>query len=181
LAEGAPEIEYPLRWEVHYLYPAEVAVARQALDLIELERGVRLPDIEAVPLALHFVNAQFGAGDINATLQMTELLQRILAIIGEEYNVVIDEGAVAVARFVTHLRYLFHREQQGKKLQQTPAELHEALRAARPREYASAGRIGELLRARFGWEITNDEILYLALHVSRLIDDGSTPVPAEAT
>ena len=181
LAEGAPEIEYPLRWEVHYLYPAEVAVARQALDLIELERGVRLPDIEAVPLALHFVNAQFGAGDINPLLQMTELLQRILAIIGEEYNVVIDEGAVAVARFVTHLRYLFHREQQGKKLQQTPAELHEALRAARPREYASAGRIGELLRARFGWEITNDEILYLALHVSRLIDDGSTPVPAEAT
>ena len=181
LAEGAPEIEYPLRWEVHYLYPAEVAVARQALDLIELERGVRLPDIEAVPLALHFVNAQFGAGDINATLQMTELLQRILAIIGEEYNVVIDEGAVAVARFVTHLRYLFHREQQGKKLQQTPAELHEALRAARPREYASAGRIGELLRARFGWEITNDEILYLALHVSRLIDDGSTPVSPEAT
>ena len=59
--------------------------------------------------------------------------------------------------------------------------MHEALRAARPREYASAGRIGELLRARFGWEITNDEILYLALHVSRLIDDGSTPVPAEAT
>ncbi len=177
LAEGAPEIEYPLRWEVHYLYPAEVSVARQALDLIELERGVRLPDIEAVPLALHFVNAQFGTGDINATLQMTELLQRILAIIGEEYDVVIDEGAVAVARFVTHLRYLFHRERQGKKLQQTQTELHEALRAARPREYASAGRIGALLHERFGWEITNDEILYLALHVSRLVDDG-TAAPA---
>lgn len=170
LAQGAPEIEYPLRWEVHYLYPAEVAVARQALDLIEAERGIRLPDIEAVPLALHLVNAQFGAGDINATLQMTELLHRILAIISEEYGVEIDEGAVEVARFVTHLRYLFHRERVGKKLSATHAELQDVLRAARPREYTSAGRIGTLLAERFGWEISGDEILYLALHVSRLVD-----------
>lgn len=172
-AEGAEEIEYPLRWEVHYLYPAEVAVARQALDLIASERGIRLPDVEAVPLALHLVNAQFGAGDLRTTVQMTELLRRILEIIGEEYKVDIDEGSVEVARFVTHLRYLFLREQLGKKLHQTQAELHQTLRAARPREYTSAGRIGTLLAERFGWEITSDEILYLALHVSRLVDTSN--------
>lgn len=168
--EGVTEIEYPLRWEVQYLYPNEVAVAREALDLVERERGVRLPEIEAVPIALHLVNAQFGASDLSQMVQMTALLHRILAIIREEYGREIDEGSVEVARFVTHLRYLFLRERQGKKLRETSGELHEALRNARPREYTSAGRVGELLRTEFGWTITTDEVLYLALHVSRLVD-----------
>lgn len=173
-AEGAAEIDYPLRWEVQHLYPDEVAVAREALDLVAAERGVRLPAVEAVPLALHLVNAQFGGvGDLDATVQMTQVLREVLAIIGEEYDVQIDENSVDVARFVTHLRYLFLRERTGAKLRQTPAELHAALRSSRPREYTSAGRIGELLAARFGWEVSTDEILYLALHVSRLADgDG---------
>jgi beta-glucoside operon transcriptional antiterminator len=169
-AAGSTEIEYPLRWEVHYLYPDEVAVARAALDLVEAERGVRLPDVEAVPLALHLVNAQFGASDLTQMVQMTALLHRILAVIREEYGSEIDEGSVEVARFVTHLRYLFLREQQGKKLRDAPDAVHEALRNARPQEYTSAGRIGALLSAEYGWTITTDEILYLALHVSRLVD-----------
>lgn len=168
-AEGVAEIEYPLRWEVQYLYPAEMAVARDALDLVYADRGIRLPEIEAVPVALHLVNAQFDA-DISATAQMTQDLHRILAIIREEYGVDIDEGSMEVARFVTHLRYLFLREQQGRKLTDTPIELHAALKSARPREYTSAGRIGTLLSEQYGWSVNVDEILYLALHVSRLVD-----------
>lgn len=183
-AEGGAEIDYPLRWEVQHLYPDEVAVAREVLDLVAAERGVRLPPVEAVPLALHLVNAQFGGvGDLAATVKMTEVLREVLGIIGEEYGVQVDENSVDVARFVTHLRYLFLRERTGAKLRQTPAELHAALRSSRPREYTSAGRIGELLADRFGWQISTDEILYLALHVSRLADaegaaDGSAAADA---
>ena len=180
MENGAVEIEYPLRWEVQYLYPAEVAVARDALDLVERERGVRLPDVEAVPLALHLVNAQFDA-DMTGTAQMTQDLHRILAIIREEYGVEIDEGSMEVARFVTHLRYLFLREQQGRKLTETPAELHTALRSARPREYTSAGRIGTLLADQYGWAVSLDEILYLALHVSRLVDAAEAGIPKKET
>lgn len=168
-AQGVAEIEYPLRWEVQYLYPAEVAVAREMLLVVTQERGVPLPDVETVPLALHLVNAQFDA-DMSATTRMTADLHRILDIIREEYGVRIDETSMEVARFVTHLRYLFLREQQGRRLTETPAELHAALRSARPREYTSAGRIGTLLAEQYGWAVSTDEILYLALHVSRLVD-----------
>lgn len=170
--EGAAEIEYPLRWEVQYLYPAEVAFSREALRIIEQHRGVRLPDLEAVPLALHFVNAQFGATDLTATLRMTEVLNETLGIIRAEYGIEIDEDSVPVARFVTHLRYLFLREQQGKKLKGVGDELKEALRASRPREYHCGGLVAALLNQRFGWEVTADEVLYLALHVARLTDDA---------
>ena len=92
--EGAAEIEYPLRWEIQYLYPAEVAFSRDALRIIEQHRGVRLPDLEAVPLALHFVNAQFGAPDLTVTLRMTEVLTETLGIIRAEYGIEIDEDSV---------------------------------------------------------------------------------------
>lgn len=140
------------------------------MDLVARRRGVTLADSETVPLALHFVTAQLGGGDVTATTQLTETLNDILRIIGEEYGVQVDPGSVEVARFVTHLRYLFLREEQGRKLRETPEELHAALRSARPREYTSAGRIGELLADRLGWSISVDEVLYLALHVSRLVD-----------
>jgi len=172
------EIEYPLRWEVQYLYPAEVAAARAMLDLVAADRGVTLPDVETVPLALHLVNAQFDA-DMSSTAQMTADLHRILDIIREEYGVTIDEGSMEVARFVTHLRYLFLREQQGRKLTETPAELHAALRSARPKEYTSAGRVGTLLAEQYGWDVSTDEILYLALHVSRLVDAAVTAAGPE--
>lgn len=166
-AEGV-SIEYPLSWEVGSLYPAEVAVGRTALDIIELRRGVRLPDLEAVPLALHLVNAQFGTRDIGATVRMTEVLSETLSIIRSEHETEIDEDSVGVARFVTHLRYLFARERAGGAPRPSGSELSDAVRAARPREYASALRIAALLDERFGWQVDDDEVLYLCLHVSRL-------------
>ncbi|HEY3438140.1 MAG TPA: PRD domain-containing protein [Actinotalea sp.] len=173
--EGAGEIEYPLRWEVQYLYPAEVAFSREALRIIEARRGIRLPDLEAVPLALHFVNAQFGSSDLSATMRMTEVLTETLAIIRAEYGVDIDEDSVPVARFVTHLRYLFLRQAQGRQFVETGSDLHDVVRAAKPREWACAGRISTLLAERFGWAVTTEELLYLALHVTRLTAQAASP------
>ncbi len=79
-AEGI-SIEYPLSWEIATLYPAEVAVGRTALEIIEQRRGVRLPDLEAVPIALHLVTTQFGTVDIGTTVRMTEMLSEVLSII----------------------------------------------------------------------------------------------------
>ena len=168
--EGVEPIEYPMRWEVQHLYPAEVAFARQALDLIAAERGVRLPDVETVPLALHLVNAQLGAGDLASTVRMTEVLGQVLGLIRSDYDLDIDDESVEVARFVTHLRYLFVRGQRGTALAEHGGALHDAVRSARPREWACAERVAALLTERFGWAVTLDEVLYLTIHVSRLTD-----------
>jgi beta-glucoside operon transcriptional antiterminator len=172
--EGSPPIEYPLRWEVQYLYPAEVAFSREALTIIERRTGITLPDVEAIPLALHFVNAQFGT-DIDATVRMTEVLAEVLSVIRQSLDVDVDAESVAVARFVTHLRYLFLREHQGSPLSDVADELHDAVRAARPREFACAEQVAALLGRRFGWRLDGEELVYLALHVCRLTTAGTVP------
>ena len=171
--EGVAEIEYPLRWEVEHLYPAEAAFGREALRIIERRRGVRLPDLEAVPLALHFVNAQFGSSDLGTTLRMTEVLTETLGIVRAEFGIDIDEDSVPVARFVTHLRYLFYRQQQGTRFADVGAPLVQAVRAAHPREYDCGVRVAELLTTRFAWDVGGEEVLYLALHVARLTADAA--------
>lgn len=165
--EGAG-IDYPLRWEVTALYPAEVAFARKALKIVARRRGVRLPEMEAVPLALHLVNAQFGAADISDTVRMTEVFSDALALVANRLRAHLDEESVNVARFAAHLRFLFLRRRDGNRPVESDIGLREAVRVAKPAEYDAAVAIGELLRERFDWTVGEDEVLYLALHVSRL-------------
>ncbi|MCV2394453.1 PRD domain-containing protein [Actinotalea sp. M2MS4P-6] len=174
--DGQPAIDYQLRWEVQHLYPAEVEFSRRALDLIHERLGVRLPDAEAVPMALHFVNAQFGSTDIGGTIRMTEVLAEILGQLATELGVEVDEDSLDVARFVSHLRYLFMRGRTGAELAATPPGVVEAVRSAQPLEHAAAVGIARLLQDRFGWPATDEETLYLTLHVARLRASGRRTV-----
>ncbi|MEV7972089.1 PRD domain-containing protein [Cellulomonas sp. NPDC089187] len=169
MREGAPPIEYPLQWEVPTLYPAEVALARRALGVIERRRGVRLPDEEAVPVALHFVNAQLGTADMSQTVGLTRLLSEAVGVIDADLGTRIDPRSADAARFVTHLRYLIADLRADRGVRE-PADdqMAAALRAARPREWACAERIAALVGARVGREVGGGEVAFLALHVDRL-------------
>jgi beta-glucoside operon transcriptional antiterminator len=162
------QITYPLQWEVLHLYPREVAFARHALAVVREVTGVELPALEAVPLALHFVNAQFGSGELSRTVEMTEVFGAVLGIVRERLGVELDEESIDVARFITHLRYLFVRQQQGVPVPDMQGVLLDAVRAQHPAAYDAAVAIQELLRETYAWTVTGDEVLYLALHVARL-------------
>jgi beta-glucoside operon transcriptional antiterminator len=160
--------EYPLQWEVKHLYPNEVAFAERALALIEERRGVRLPPLEAVPLALHFVNAQFGAGDMSSAFQATKALTAAVQTVGEEFGTPIEEDSVDFSRFITHVRYLILRRMRDTHPPRMDETISSALRTARPVAWRAAERIADILEEQFGWTVGADERLYLALHVARL-------------
>lgn len=166
-AEGVA-IAYPLRGEVLHLYPQEVAVGRRAVAIIAERLEVTLPDLEAIPLALHLVNAQLDAGDLTRVMEMTEAFALVLGEVGTFYGVALDEDHLDVARFVTHLRYLARRQERGDLRPDALGDLHLAFRASHPRELQCAERVGDLLRERFQWVVGLDEVLFLALHIGRL-------------
>jgi beta-glucoside operon transcriptional antiterminator len=165
-------IQYPLAWEITHLYPAEVALGRRALDLIERQTHVRLPDVEAAPLALHFVNSQLGSSNLSQVVEMTEMLGRILDLIRYDYLTEIDEGALNTTRFVTHLRFLFLRQYENQPDTLVEPSLRESVRSSDPKAYRCAEKILDLLQAALGWNLTDSEALYLALHIHRLMAQG---------
>ena len=167
-AHAGVHIEYPLRAEVEHLYPEDYQRAMGVLDRINTELETPLPHAEAIALALHLVNSGFASGDLSQTYRMTGLIQQLIAIIGEFFGKELDTGEVTVARFITHLRYLFVRMQQNKQLFAEHSAIGRAIVEAYPRASECAKVLANIIEIRMDDQLTEDEVSYLALHVARL-------------
>lgn len=113
-------IEYPLEAEVRSLYAGEYAKGEALVNAMNDYLGGALPKGEAVALALHLVNAGFSTGDLSNTYTMTGVIQQMLSVIENTYDVTLDQHSVNVGRFITHLRYLFVRIYQHQQLSDEP-------------------------------------------------------------
>jgi beta-glucoside operon transcriptional antiterminator len=172
-AKNGVKIEYPLIWEVENLYPAEVEVARILHSRLSEQLGVQLQHGEIVPLALHFVNAQLGTNDMDAAMRMTSGLAAAFEIIGEEHGIQLEEESASVARFVTHMRHLFFRKRSGGEQLSLSTDIAAAVRDSRPHEYTTARRISQRLFELFEWNVEEEEVLYMALHITRLTAENA--------
>lgn len=166
------DAQHPLSAEVSHLYPEEFATARTMLARVNMalaEKGTAaLPDSEAVAIALHLVNAGFHSGDLRATYEMTGMFSQLFDVVDSAYGITVDRQSVNAARFITHMRYLFVRVNDGKQLDEGFSALHESLALSHPEAVTCADRLASVLELRLGTELSGDERSYLALHVTRL-------------
>lgn len=167
-AREGTHIDFPLRWEVAQLYPAEAALGRQVLTLVNERLGVQLQEDEWVAFALHFVNQQWTKGDFSKTVAMTETISRVFVRLAERWGTPIDENASSATRFVTHLRYVFARAASDKQLNTSRLDVLTAVRQAYPEAADAALDIAGLIGKAINRVISNDEVSYLALHTTRL-------------
>ncbi|RSX52822.1 transcription antiterminator BglG [Bifidobacterium goeldii] len=165
-------VEYPLQAEVQSLYSTEYAQAVALASELNRHLDCKLPPSETVALALHLVNAGFATGDLSDTYKMTGVIQQMLAVIEQTYGVKLDQHSINVGRFITHLRYLFVRIHQGKQLDKEPEPIIESIRQSYPKAMSCADIIGSIVALRLDTNLTEDEVAYLALHVSRVVADA---------
>ena len=168
-------MEYPLRSEVSHLYPRELAAATHIVALVNSRLDEPIPDDEAVAITLHLVNAGFASGDLSETYRMTGLFRQLFDVLEQAYGRSFDRDSVSAARFVTHLRYFFIRMRRGEQLAEGHEILSVAIQQAYPEAYGVALKLAAVLELRLGDEITDNELLYLTMHVARLVAE---PAPA---
>lgn len=122
-----------------------------------------------MPLALHFVNSQLGGDDLARATAWTRLFSEILVLALEGKDRELLGDPLAIARFITHLRYLLVRHERGRASSAFQfTGLQQSLRSEHPEIWGTAGRIADLLAERLGGPVGLDERLYIALHVARL-------------
>ncbi|MGX9901333.1 BglG family transcription antiterminator [Arthrobacter sp. SA17] len=163
--------DYPLRAEVSHLYPAELRAARCILEHVNARLEFPLADDEAVPIALHLVNAGFATGDLSYTYQMTGVFAQLFEVLEHAYSRPFDRDTVNAARFITHLRYFFVRANSGKQLEEGASKLRTAIRESYPDAYSTALKLQAVLELRLGEPLTDDEVTYLTLHVARMVTE----------
>lgn len=176
-AQEGTALSYPLRWEIESIYPREVQFARTVLEYIDRERGVTLPDGEALSIGLHFVNAQLGSGEMARTMEITRLITDSLGLLSSRLETPVDPDSVEVARFVTHLRFLIVRKLEDEQVAPIDPSVRLALEQANREAIAVADDVVGLLADHFGWTVTEDEVVYIALHAASVLHAGA---PASA-
>lgn len=167
-SKNGTQIKSPLEWEVKNLYPEETKVGQKALEIVKNKAGVNLPQSEVTFIALHFVNAQTSSGDMSETTKITTIIGEILSIIKYHYKMEFDENSLNFTRFVTHIRYFIKRQMSSKSLQNENEEIYQMVKSKYTEEIKCVEKIEKFLETNYSWTCSNDEKLYLVLHIQRL-------------
>lgn len=165
-------ITNPLLWEIRSAYAAEYEAALNTLDIIEEETGVRLPPDEAGTIAIHYFNAQDPKRHLKSTYKTVELIGRIIGAIEDDFNIELDREGINFNRLMTHLRFfvlgLVSDEYRPSGLRDS--FLFDMVKQQYPQTYACVVHIRSIVRDELGKDVGNEELLYLMLHIQRVVE-----------
>lgn len=172
--EKGIDIRTPLAYDIIHLYPKEIELGRKTLMTLKKHANVKLPEEEAVNIALHFINAETENGDMHSMMQMIEIIARVDEIIEKNLEVDLDRESYYYSRFVMHLRYLVQRLSSGKQADNKMKGMLYKMAADYPQIYECALSIAAYFKDAWKWICIEEEILYLMIHIVRLkekVDD----------
>lgn len=157
-------------YEVPYLYHLEFIAGKVAVDYINEKLGVSLPPGEASLIALHFVNAKLNNKSVGDTLKFTQTVYKIVNIINYYFHIQVNTDTDSFSRFINHLKYLLIRCQTNHdKSSQFNSVLEELVEKELLKNFACAKKIAALIQSEYTIPVSREEIIYLALHIERLL------------
>ncbi|WP_240193775.1 PRD domain-containing protein [Bacillus sp. PDNC022] len=134
-------IQNRLLWEVKKFYPEEFSIGLHALELIEKQLGIQLPEEEAANIAFHLVNAQQTKDNLNQIVMMTNMVKDILNIIKMHYKIDIPTDTINYSRFLTHLQFFVQRLLENKMLETDDHDLIDQIMRKYPEEVKCVEKI----------------------------------------
>ena len=162
------EVQSPLAYDIAHFYPAEVELGRQALEIIRQRKGISLPESEATSIALHLINGEMENNDMHATLTTTKVIRDVTNIIEDTLGISLDTSGFNYSRFVMHIRYLLQRMEQGTQENNGMSSAMRQLIVQYPDIYRCTMKMVNYFSRNFQWECSEDEKLYLFMHINRL-------------
>lgn len=164
------EYKNAMLWEIKRFYQQEYQMGLHALEIIKNSLGVQLGDDEAGFIALHIVNAELDT-DMSSMVQITNLIQSILEIVRNYYEVELDEESFHYARFITHLKYFGQRLFQNKSVSDVDEQLQKMIQNNYKKDYQCAEQVKAYIYEKYQWELTGEEVMFLTIHLKRITTD----------
>ncbi|SHJ69043.1 BglG family transcription antiterminator LicT [Tepidibacter formicigenes] len=162
------EIHNPLLWEIKRLYKEEYKIGKWAIDLIEKELKVKMPDDEAGFIALHIRNATIDEKMEN-TMDITRMVQDILDIIEDYLDIEIPESNISYDRLITHLKFFAKRVISKKQIKEDDNTILGIIKENYKYAYTCALKIKNYVEASYDYKLRDEEIAYLSLHIKRIM------------
>lgn len=159
-----------LLWDIKRYYAAEYQLGLKALDIIEKDLGVRLPEDEAGFIALHIVYAELNDSNIAQVSQITQLIQELCNMVRYHFAIEFNEEATDYYRFITHLKFLARRLLEAKQSDDHVSDdLFPILVQKYPETYKCVQKIRSFILRKYSYELSEDEQVYLMIHIERVV------------
>lgn len=158
----------PLEWELKQVYPQEYQVALAAVALLSEKTGIEIPEEEAAFITLHYVNSFEDNKGMEETMLISKIVQNILSVVNYHYGKEFRQDSIYFSRFVTHIRYFIKRQLEHEKLTNDTSSLLSVVQLKYQDDFDCAKKIKSFLEETYDWKITEDELLYMVLHLNRL-------------
>lgn len=165
-------IHNKLIWEIEHFYPKEYKIGLRAVEIINELNNANLLSAEAGFIAMHIVNA-LGGGNYNEFENELSDIKTVLKIIKLHFNTNIDESKLSYGRFITHLRYFLKRMYSHNSLRKIDQsdELFSVICKKYFNSYLCVEKIDKYFMKERNVEISDEEKMYLVLHIERVIEN----------
>ena len=95
-------------------------------------------------------------------------MEHVAQAVEREMGSTVDRESFAYARFTTHVRYLIDRIEHNKPIESENSGLYDMLAEQYPRATACAHAISTEIEAAYGAALTDEELVYLIMHINRI-------------
>lgn len=158
----------PLLWEVKRFYKSEFNIGKYAVELINNKIGVQLLEDEAASIALHIVNAEYNTS-VNEAINNTKLIKNTLEIVKDYFDIEINVDSLYYERFVTHMMYLAQRILKKRQLNSSDEDNYrKIIEGLYQEDYKCSLKISGYIEKEYKYNLTDEELLYLTIHIKRL-------------
>lgn len=163
-------LENPILWDIKRIYPKEFQVGKYALKLLEQQYHVEMLEDEAAFFAYHFVNAQLRNSPTVSPDLITKLAGGVVDLVEQSFQITLNEEDWNYQRFLTHLKFFVNRLANRETYSETVEdELYIELQEKYPHVHRCVERVADYILIHFHYDISDEERLYLLIHISRVI------------
>ncbi len=155
--------------EIEILYSEEFAIAQWAVEYLAQTLEIPFSYDEAGYIAIHIHSARSGRTDNSKSIREVTIVSEIIHLIEQELAIDIhdDKNSLSYSRLVNHLRLFIHRFQQNQYAV-LDEEILEVVKKKYAESYEISKKVQVLLMRNFHYQVPNEELGYLSIHIERL-------------
>ena len=153
--------------ELRVLYAAEYAAATGMTASIAASLDIELPPEESVFLTMHLLNATRDEPNGTAAL-LFRRVQHVVTTVENGLGLRLDVNSPDYARFVLHVQFLLQRLVSRTMLTSGDTSFFEFAKHSYPASFEIANEVKAYVKAATGSALTDEEVLYLIVHIERL-------------
>ena len=142
-------------WDIKRLHKQEFDIGLKAIEIIKNKLNLDLPEDEAATIAMHILNGELEQ-DMPEIVSMIKVTEEILKIVKYHFNIEFDEESINYYRFLTHLKFFTQRLFNENYYEDYDNELFDMMSM-------------KFIHDLYGTNLTKEEMLYLIVHISRVI------------